>query len=344
MNKLSYSPTTIANMTRRAAGIWRVALLLLSCTGHVPAASDPQEPARAQVILVVGAGGDEEFAGTFQKWAEHWQKAAALGQAQSQTIGLDEHAGESLATLQAALEEAAKVERTELWLVLLGHGNPEGKDAKFNLAGDDLAASELAKWLEPIHRPTVLVNAFSASGAFIAPLSASGRVIISATKSGSERNYARFGGYFAESIADPGADLDKDGQTSALEAWLAAAGKVAKFYENEGRLATEHSLLDDNGDQKGTPADWFRGARVVKKAKDGAAPDGLRAHQFHLVPNPSERALPVSVRAERDALELEIAELREKKPTIPEAEYFAALEEKLVRLARLYEAAPGAAR
>src|SRR5262249_60020204 len=55
--------------------------------------------------------------------------------------------------------------------------------------------------------------------------------------------------------------------------------RVAEFYEAEGRLATEHALLDDNGDGLGTPADWFRSVRAVKKVADGASADGLRSEE-----------------------------------------------------------------
>jgi len=85
-----------------------------------------------------------------------------------------------------------------------------------------------------------------------------------------------------------------------------ASRRLTGFYQLEGRLATEHPLVDDNGDGLGTPADWFRGVRAIKKAKDSAALDGLRAHQFHLLRNESERNLPLAVRTKRDELELEI--------------------------------------
>jgi hypothetical protein len=183
----------------------------------------------------------------------------------------------------------------------------------------------------------VVVCGFSASGAFLKPLTAPDRVIVCATRSGSENNFARFGGYFSESIADPAADLDKDGETSVLEAWLAASRRVADFYKNEGRLATEHSLLDDNGDGLGTPPDWFQGVRAVKKSKSNQAPDGLRAHQIHLVPSAAERALPAAVRAERDEMERELAKLRDAKAAMPEEEYFAKLEALMLRIARLYQ-------
>ena len=161
-------------------------------------------------------------------------------------------------------------------------------------------------------------------------------MVLTATKSGSENNYARFGGYLAEAIASPAADRDKDGQTSVLEAWLAATQRTADFYKDEGRIATEHSLLDDNGDGLGTPADWFRGVRAVKKPSGKGEADGLRAHQIHLLRSAGERGLSPEMRQQRDALEVELAKLREAKATMPEDAYDKALEAVLVRIAELY--------
>ena len=290
--------------------------------------------AASRVVIVTGAAGEEQYATAFSNWSAAWQKACAAAGAKATVI--DSTDKEALAHLHQTLEAEPAATTDDLWLVLLGHGSFDGRDGKFNLPGDDLAASDLAAWLKPFQRPVIVVCGFSASGAFLKPLSSPGRIIIAATKSGGESNYARFGGYFSEAIADPAADLDKDGQTSVLEAWLAAAQRVADFYKNEDRLATEHSLLDDNGDGLGTPPDWFQGIRVVKKSKENREPDGLRAHQIHLVPSEAERALPPAVRAKRDALERELAQLRDAKATLPEDEYYAKLEALLVRLARLY--------
>ena len=160
---------------------------------------------------------------------------------------------------------------------------------------------------------------------------------MSSTRSGNEQNYARFGKFFAEAIGDPKSDLDKDGQISLLEAFLSGSQRTAEFYKTEGRLATEHALMDDNGDGLGTPADWFRGVRATKQAKDGATLDGTRAHQFHLVRSAAERQLPSEARARRDALELQIAKLREGKAKMAAAKYFAELEKLLLALAAVYE-------
>ncbi|MEO8429144.1 MAG: hypothetical protein ABI651_18795, partial [Verrucomicrobiota bacterium] len=157
-----------------------------------------------------------------------------------------------------------------------------------------------------------------------------------ATKSGYEQNYSRFGQFIAEAILNPQADLDKDGQTSLLEAFLIASRRTAEFYTTEGRLATEHALIDDNADGLGTPADWFRGVRAVKTAANSAGVDGLRANQIHLVRSEQERKLSPALRARRDELEVVIAKLRETKSKATDEEYYRQLEPLLLELARLY--------
>ncbi len=189
-------------------------------------------------------------------------------------------------------------------------------------------------------RPVVVLNMASASGPFLPVLSATNRVVITATRSGNEQNFARLGQYLAESISNPAADLDQDGQTSLLEAYLSAAARVAEFYRTEGRLATEHSLLDDNGDRLGTPSDWFRGLRPVKRAREGAGVDGLAAHQRHLERSAAEASLDAPRRARRDQLERDLEVLRGQRESLPEEAYFQRLEAVLVEIARLYAPAP----
>ncbi len=143
-------------------------------------------------------------------------------------------------------------------------------------------------------------------------------------------------------IGDVKFDLDKDGQTSLFEAFLAASRRTEEFYETEGRLATEHALLDDNGDGNGVRANWFRGVRVVKKAASGAGVDWQKAHQMHLVRSDAEKNLPVEVRRERDRIELQVISLRDRKSEFEnEDEYYAQLESLLVALAKIYEPASG---
>ena len=311
---------------------------IFALLGLMLAATPGRANDRATVIVVAGAAGEDEYAPVFAQQVEAWGKVCAQAGAKPIVIGA-ETAGTppDRERLKQALEAEAKDGTDELWLVLVGHGTFDGKEAKFNLRGPDLAATDLAEWLQPFHRPLAIIDTASASAPFLSKLAGKGRVVVSSTRSGNEQNYARFGKFFAEAIADPTSDLDKDGQVSLLEAFLTGAQRTAEFYKTEGRLATEHALLDDNGDGLGTPADWFRGVRATKQAKDGATLDGPRAHQFHLVRSAAEQQLPAEARARRDALELKIAKLRESKTKLGEAKYFAELEKLLLELATVYE-------
>jgi hypothetical protein len=318
-------------------------LILLSSLLSASAAASTDRPT---VILVVGAEGSPEYASDFNKAADRWVDAAKRGSARVVQVGRDASPTTGPTTapaatdkdrLKALLNAELETSGEPLWLVLIGHGTFDGREAKFNLRGPDVSDQELAEWLRDCRRPLAVINCASASAPFLNRLSGERRVVITATQSGHENNLTRFAEYMSSAIADPAADLDKDGQTSLLEAYLAASHRVEEFYKQAGRLATEHALLDDNGDHLGTPAGWFKGVRATRAAKDGAPLDGQRAHQWHLVLTPSERAMPPDLRARRDELELELENLRRRKTTTPEAEYYSQLEALLIELARLYE-------
>jgi hypothetical protein len=296
---------------------------------------------RPCVLTVVGASGKPEYAAEFRRSADLWNAAATKAGAESMAIGLSDESGRpDRDRLRAALTEQSKPSREPLWIVLIGHGTFDGREAKFNLRGPDVTDLELAKWLEPIKRPIAFLDCSSSSAPFLNRLSGENRIIVTATKSGHELNYARFGRYLAEAIADPRADLDKDGQVSLLEAFLTASHRVEEYYKTHSQLATEHALLDDNGDKLGTPAEWFRGVRATRRAKDGAPLDGIRAHQLHLLLSDRERAIPTSVRRRRDELELTIAALRDQKGRLAEDTYYQRLEPLMLELGRLYRDGP----
>jgi hypothetical protein len=116
-----------------------------------------------------------------------------------------------------------------------------------------------------------------------------------------------------------------------------ASRQAGEFYKVEGRLATEHALLDDNGDGLGTPAEWFRGLRAIKKPKENAPVDDLLAQQFRLLNSPTEQALSPDQRARRDALERSVILHREKKGQLPDDDYYNELERLLLELGRFCE-------
>ena len=298
-------------------------------------------PSRQHVLVVVGAEGTPEYGEKFRQWSTRWELAAEQAEASFATIGLDTIGDtDDRDSLQLMLKEAAAATTEEpMWLVLIGHGTCDSRTSRFNLRGPDVTATQLSAWTKPIQRPLVVINCASASGPFINALSGPNRVAVTSTKSGFQHNFSRFGDFMSAAISDSAADLDKDEQTSVLEAFLYASAQVAEFYEQESRLATEHALLDDTGDALGTQADWFRGVRAIRTAKDGATPDGLRANQLCLIRSDREKRLSPEVRTRRGALELQIATLRTRKSQLPEDDYYQQLELLFVELAQLYATA-----
>lgn len=310
-------------------------LLSGAWTAESPSDGGARKP---RLTIVVGAAGSEEYEKPFRDWAECWLNAAKKANFDSRIIGLEPPGATSdRELLQTRLQEQSGKTSSPVWVVLIGHGTYDGKLAKFNLRGPDVSATELADWVRTIDAPLAFINCASSSSPFLVEMSGPKRIVITATKSGTEVNFARFGDFLSGAIVDSAADLDKDEQTSLLEAFLLANSRLREFYSRDGRLATEHPLLDDNGDRMGTPADWFQGLRPVKESKTGALPDGVIARQFVLSPNPREREMPVELRERRDILERKVAELRQRKATLAEAEYFKQLESILVELARIGE-------
>lgn len=294
----------------------------------------------AHIILVVGAAGTDEYGEQFEKWTGQWRQVAEKSGTPLIQIGGSEP-GESndRDQLQAAIEVTSTHSNQPVWIVLIGHGTFNRGVAKFNLRGPDVSAAELSEWLGSQNRPVVVVNCASASGPFINRLSGKNRVIVTATKSGTEQNYARFGKYFAQAIAEPDSDLDHDDEVSVHEAFLRASADVRAFYEAEARIATEHALIDDNGDGRGTPATMFRGVRPNAEAKDNAELDGKIATRMTLSPIGSKLPFTEAELSQRAEIESALDELRERKVALDPKEYQQQLEPLMIRLARLYAAA-----
>ena len=288
---------------------------------------------RGEMVLVVGAGGTDEYTKTFAEWADQWKQLATRANLQFSEPAGD---GTNRDWLKQQLAECGDSE-SPLWVVLIGHGTSDRNVTKFNLRGPDVSGTELKEWLAACKRPVILANCFSCSGGWLKDVQGPNRVVITATSSGAELNYSRFGGFLAESVADSSADLDHDEQVSLLEAFLLASSKVERFYESESRLATEHALLEDNQDGKGTPAKFFTGIRAEGRAKDGSLPDGRMAHRYILVPSKNAPKLSQEEVAERDRLESEIEKLRSRKRKLGEDAYYEELEKLMVQMAELYD-------
>ena len=245
-------------------------------------------------------------------------------------IGTDQAETTDRERLQAAIRELESGTVTgEVWLVLIGHGTHDGKRAKFNLRGPDIEATELAEWFKPLKQRLVVINCASCSSPFLNAISGPNRIVVTSTKDGSQYNFSRFGKFIASAINDPAIDLDKDGQTSLLEAFCSASQSVQGFYDQENRLATEHALIDDNGDSLGTPAEWFDGVRANRNPKQGIA-DGLAANQVFLHRRGVDASLTAEQRTKRDELETRLELLRARKAQMTDDQYLLEIEPILI--------------
>ncbi len=323
---------TLSHLPRVVAWFIASAVAVLPSPVH----SFQDEPATDQhVVVVVGADGADEFSGQFSEWVGEWREAAK--HTRLTMIGTDETELSDRERLQAAIRELESGTMTgEVWLVLIGHGTYDGKRAKFNLRGPDIESTELAEWVKPLRQRLVVINCASCSSPFINAISGSNRIVVTSTKDGSQYNFSRFGKFIACAINDPAIDLDKDGQTSLLEAFCSASQSVQGFYDQDNRLATEQALIDDNGDSLGTPAEWFDGVRANRNPKTGIA-DGLAANQVFLQRRGVDAGLTAEQRTRRDGLESRLEKLRAEKTKMTQDQYLLEIEPILIALAELYQ-------
>ncbi|MDQ2664725.1 MAG: hypothetical protein M3Z05_01840 [Gemmatimonadota bacterium] len=213
----------------------------------------------------------------------------------------------------AFLRLSKRVAPGDVVLVFLnGHGAGEGPTSRVNLPGPDPTAVEYASWLSAFARQTVVfVNAASGSGDFLPVLAGRGRIVISATKTGIERNETVFAMPFVRGLTGTEADADKDGRVSVFEAFDFAKKEVARAYEADKKMLTEHAIMTDT--------------TLARRVSFGAPVGGA---------DPKIAALV----AERQALESQVVDLRAKKATTDSTIYAAELEKLLLQLAEKSQA------
>ena len=286
-----------------------------------------------RVMIITGAGGEKEYTELFAKWGGDLAKAFDGNAAEMVHITNKPEDIDGRKTVESTLKKWVEKPEGEIWILLVGHGTFDGKAAKFNLVGNDASDADFKHWLKPHRGPLVFINTSSCSAPFIRTLSGPNRVVATATKSGYEQNFCRFGGYMAAALGNAEADLDKDGAVSVLEAFLIASRQAGEFYRENDRLVSENALLDDNGDGMGTPADWFRGVRTQKKAKGKSSADGkLSRLVFPAIPL-AEKGIPTPLRKKRLAIEAKIETLRSLKKTLDAEVYYRDLEKLFLELA-----------
>jgi hypothetical protein len=311
----------------------------------------PAGPLRAQethLLLVVGLPGQDTYTERFHEWSTTIRNAAVdrLNLAERNVIWLaDDPAAPAghirdratVATMRAAVTDIANRAgpSDRVLVVLIGHGTAGGAaGARFNLSGPDLSPTDLDLMLDELApRPVAVVHTASASGDFVPELSTEGRTVITATRSGREATETWFAGFFAEALAGDGSDLDKDGRISLLEAFEFSRREVARYFEEKDLLATEHALLDDDGDGEGTlePGQATGDGRLAS----GFFVGGPQLASATRTDRPAETDDPMLARLyrEQEALEQRVAAHRLRRAQMDPAEYERVLEELLVELA-----------
>ncbi len=286
-------------------------------------------------IILSGVGGEEAYSQQFAKWATSLQATLIerLGFDEKQTLLLIEKPGEG--QLRSTAEEVRKAFATvrgavkpddALFVFMIGHGSYDGKQSKFLLVGPDLTATDYVTLLKSVGtRRVVVINMSSASGDFVKPLSTSGWISVTATRSGQEQNATRFPEFFIGALGNTEADLDKNGRVSVLEAFEYAVKATAGWFEQQGRLATEHALIDDNGDGIG---------HQKAEAGDGGL---AKATFFDSLPQQQAGgdAELAKLFGERMRLEGQIEQLKARKDKMQLEEYENELERLLIELANL---------
>ena len=280
-------------------------------------------PAFAQathVLVVTGVAGDEEHAAKFQQWANTFINAAKTkeGVPAANITFLSDRGATKQGVEKAFADIAAKAKANdEVFILLIGHGSFDGSVAAFNLPGPDLTADDYARMLARFAaQRVVFVNTSSSSGAFLKPLAGPGRVIVTATKTGGERNETDFPQYFVAAFTDEAADRDRNGHVSVGEAFEYAKTKVTEAFQKKGLLLTEHATLDDGGEGRLASA-IFLGS--------GGAGAALQADTN----DPEMRALV----EEHDAIDRQIVALRARKGAMDQTRYDAEMERLLTELA-----------
>jgi hypothetical protein len=299
-----------------------ICLLLAALSAH----------ADSYYVTVAGLGGEPDYDQRFTSNAQDLDKlfkASGAGVHVYTLTGADA-TRDHLTTILGQVAHDAKPDDS-FALIMIGHGTYDGVEYKFNLPGPDITAEDLAALCNKVPaKRQLIVNTTSASGGSIPAFQKAGRAIITATKSGTEKNATVFARYLVEALQDPTSDLDKDETISALEAYKYAAAKTAAFYESQKRLATEHPVFEDTGKND-----------AVREASTDTG-EGLLLSEFTMVRMGAAQKAAADpakhdLMARKEELEQTIDMLKYQKAAMDDDDYKKQLQAALLELARVEE-------
>jgi len=329
MRSVAIAAQVGGGMTRHLAAV-RLSMLQIAilCAFLGPLATRAR--ANTYYVVVSGLGGEPDYEQRFSAEAKDLDK---LFRSSGSTVHSFILAGQD-ATSTRVKETLSIVARSaqsqdDFILILIGHGSYDGATYKFNLPGPDLSAEEIAEMCNRISaQRQLVVDTSSASGGAIQPLRHPGRAIVTATKSGTEKNATVFARYWVEALQDPSADTDKSDSISALEAFTYATKKTASFYESQKRLATEHAVFTDA--TAGEPVREASGSQGALMSSLTLLRIGSTRQAAN---DPSKRTLL----EKKEDLEQKIDTLKYQKAAMDPADYKKQLTSMLLELARVQQ-------
>ena len=292
----------------------------------------PNAQAAPYYITISGLGGEPDYEQRFTALAKDLDKIfkAAAADAHVYTLTGSDSTKAHLTDTLGQIAHEAKAD-DEFVLILIGHGSYDGEVYKFNLPGPDISGEDLALLCDRVPaKRQLIVNTTSASGGSIGALQKAGRIVIAATKTGTEKNATVFARYWVDALRDGTADVDKNEAISALEAFQFADRKTAEFYTSQKRLATEHAVIEDTGKKEAVRAvstDNAEGAVAASFVvlRIGAAQKAAN--------DPAKRALL----DKKEELERKIDLLKYQKAAMSADDYKKQLSDALLQLARVQE-------
>ena len=300
------------------------------------ALASPVQAGERYALVVTGASGGDAYAKKYDAWRSSFVETlrGKFDYPEDHVIVLAETAGADV--VQSTRENVRRVlgdlrhrltRDDQLLVLLIGHGTSmDGEDAKFNLVGPDLSATEWAELIRPVAGRVVFVNTSSASFPFLRKLAGKGRIVLTATDSSAQQFETTFPEFFVNAFNDPAADVDKNGRVSVWEAFSYASAAVQDGFQQKGQLPTERPLLDDTG------------AGIGREAQN-PGPDGAVAKVTYLQPDaavalPSDGA-QAGLLTRRAELEAQLEALRARKDSMPAEQYEAELERLVLEIARI---------
>jgi hypothetical protein len=281
-------------------------------------------------VTVAGLGGEPDYEQRFTALANDLDRLfkAAASDAHVYTFTGSDATKTHLTETLAQIAHEAKPD-DEFTLILIGHGSYDGEQYKFNLPGPDISGEDLAILCDRIPaKRQLIVNTTSASGGSIGALQKAGRIVIAATKTGTEKNATVFARYWVDALRDGSADTDKNEAITALEAFVYADRKTVAFYESQKRLATEHAVFEDTGKKEAVRAASTESGEGTLAATFTVLRIGTAQQAAN---DPAKRTLL----DKKEELERKIDLLKYQKAAMSAEDYKKQLSDALLQLARV---------